>query len=206
MPTQVERFRRTLREQANEFGVELGDGEINDLTDYYQLLQKWNPSLHLVAPCAPEEFATRHILESLTLLPHLARGATVIDVGSGGGLPAVPCLILRSDLRAILIESSQKKVVFLREAVRQIAERPRLIAARFEDIEPLPGGFVTCRALDRFQQLLPRLIEWAPAECTLLLFAGPALREKIEGLLPSVQVELIPGSKQRFLIIARRNG
>jgi 16S rRNA (guanine527-N7)-methyltransferase len=208
MPTPIERFSQALREHAGNFGAQPGNDDIERLTNYYELVLKWNPRLHLVAPCAPEEFATRHILESLVLLPHLSRDASVIDVGSGAGLPMIPCVIMREDLRATLIESSQRKGVFLREALRQSSnpERHSLLVSRFEDRPTLAGDFVTCRALDRFQQVLPKLIEWAPRSSTLLLFAGPSVRKKIEALRPSARAELIPGSEQRFLMIAQRDG
>ena len=206
MPTQIERFSQALRERAGDFAVHFRADDIERLTNYYELLLKWNARLHLVAPCSPEEFATRHILESLVLLPHLTQGARVTDVGSGAGLPIIPCLIMRDDLRATLIESSQKKAVFLRQALREVtnSSSARLLASRFEETPAPAADFVTCRALDRFQQMLPRLIDWAPRTSVLLLFGGPSLREKMAGRLPSIHAELIPGSEQRFLIITRR--
>lgn len=206
MPTEIERFSLALRQHAPDFGVRLPEGDIEQLAMYYELLLKWNPRLHLVAPCSPEEFATRHILESLLLLPHLPNGARVIDVGSGAGLPIIPNLIIRADLHATLIESSQKKSAFLREALRPLANSgsPRLLTQRFEDTAAPAADFVTCRALDRFQELLPRLIEWAPTPCTLLFFGGPGLLEGIKALVSSVQAELITGSEQRFLIVAEK--
>jgi 16S rRNA (guanine527-N7)-methyltransferase len=206
MPTQIERFSQALREGAGDFDIELSDDEIDRLSNYYELLLKWNPRLHLVAPCSAEEFAERHILESLILLPHLSQGARVTDVGSGAGLPIIPCLIMRDDLRATLIESSQKKVVFLREALRPFGglEPPRVIASRFEEVPAPATDFVTCRALDRFQELLPDLINWAPRSSTLLLFAGDALLNQIERLIPSATAERIPNSERRYLIVGRR--
>lgn len=202
MPIEIERFISTLRQRAGDFAVHFADDEIDRLSRYYELLLKWNPRLHLVAPCSPEEFAVRHILESLVLLPHLSHSAKAVDVGSGAGLPMLPCLIMRSDLRATLIESSPKKVVFLREALRQVSnpEPARLLTARFEEVDAPAADIVTCRALDRFQEMLPKLIKWAPRSSVFLLFAGPSLREEIERLLPFAQAELIPGSKQRFLL------
>lgn len=212
MPTQIDRsslssFSQGLTDHASEFLVRLGDEDIERLSSYYGLLLKWNSRLHLVAPCSPEQFARRHILESLLLLRHLPRNARIADVGSGAGLPIIPCLILRDDLRATLIESSQRTAVFLREALRGLPnpESADVIVGRFEDTIFPQADFVTCRAIDRFQQVLPKLIEWAPRSSTLLLFAGPILRAKIEGLLPSVHTELIPDSKQRFLIIAKQD-
>ena len=200
----VNRFSQALRNHAGEFSVRLRDEDIERLGNYYSLLLKWNSRLHLVAPCSPEQFATRHILESLLLLRHLPRNARVADIGSGAGLPIVPCLILREDLSAVLIEASPKKSVFLREALRGIAssESPRLIVQRFEETPVPKVDFVTCRAIERFQQLIPKLIEWAPSPGTLLLFSGEALKKQLEMLVPSVQAELIPGSDRRFLVIA----
>jgi 16S rRNA (guanine527-N7)-methyltransferase len=140
------------------------------------------------------------------LLPHLAQDARIVDVGSGAGLPAIPCAIARADLRAFLIESSRKKAVFLREAVRQLDlhQRAEVSANRFERIAAPEAEAVTSRALDRFQELLPSLIQWAPPGITLLLFGGENLLATIKSLLPSAQVERMPNSERRFLIVASR--
>ncbi len=205
MPTPSDKFGRALRNNAAEFGIQLGADDVTRLSNYYNLVLKWNGRLHLVAPCSPGEFATRHVLESLMLLPHLPTNARVVDVGSGAGLPIIPCLIVRADLRATLIESSPRKAVFLREALRNVNTRePAVVSvARFERTEAPLADFVTCRALDRFQELLPTLIGWAPPDCTFLIFAGEELRKQIEILLPNAPVERLPKSERRFLIAGK---
>ena len=204
MPTPTETFSQALREHAAEFGIRFGADEVSRLTNYYELLRKWNDRLHLVAPCSPDEFATRHVLESLLLLSHLPENASLVDVGSGAGLPIIPCLIMRADLRATLVESSPRKAVFLREALRNVNSREpaALTVARFEQTDAPAADFVTCRALDRFQEFLPALIEWAPPASTLLLFAGQELRQQIEILLANAKAERIPTSDRRYLIVA----
>jgi 16S rRNA (guanine527-N7)-methyltransferase len=206
MPIPTETFSQALQNHAAEFGIQLGADEVRRLSNYYELLRKWNDRLHLVAPCSPDEFATRHVLESLLLLGHLPPNARVVDVGSGSGLPIIPCLIMRADLCATLIESSHRKAVFLREALRDLNGRePAVLAvARFEQTDAPEADFVTCRALDRFQQFLPALIEWAPPASTLLIFAGEKLRKQIEILLPGAKAERIPTSDRRYLIVGRR--
>lgn len=204
METEVEQFRRALVLNSAEFGVQLQPEHIERLISYYKLLLKWNPKLHLVAPCSPEEFAVRHILESLTLLKHLPANASVADVGTGAGLPIIPCLLIRADLHAVLIESSERKAVFLKEALRPIEPRDRTqtIVARFEDVPAPDVAFITCRALDKFSELLPTLIDWAPQNATYLLFAGESLLEQIRQLLQISSVERIPQSEKRFLVAA----
>src|SRR5437879_8849838 len=120
MPASIERFRAALHDNSADFGVQLTDSDIERLSDYYALLLKWNPRLHLVAPCSPEEFATRHILESLVLIHHLPLNARVADIGSGAGLPLIPCLLVRHDLRVTLIDPPPRKLLFLREALRHV--------------------------------------------------------------------------------------
>jgi 16S rRNA (guanine527-N7)-methyltransferase len=204
METQIEQFRRALVLNCAEFGVELQSEHIERLISYYELLLKWNPKLHLVAPCSPEEFAVRHILESLTLLKHLPPKARVADVGTGAGLPIIPCLLVRDDLHGVLIESSQRKAAFLKEALRSIKPpaRTQLMAARFEDLRSPDVAFITCRALDKFSELLPKLIDWAPRNTSYLLFVGESLLEEIRQLLQVRSVERIPHSERRFLVTA----
>src|SRR5215212_11230859 len=112
--TPRDEFDKALAEHSAAFDVRLDDGVRARLCDYFEAVTRWNARLHLVAPCAPAEFATRHVLESLLALPHISKGASFVDVGSGAGLPAIPCLVVREDLSATLVESSEKKAVYLR--------------------------------------------------------------------------------------------
>jgi len=197
----VNLFEQSLVANMGSFNLDLPAETVSRLGEYYSLLTRWNDRLHLVAPCTPEEFAVRHVLESLMLLPHLAPNAHVADIGSGGGLPIIPCLIARPDLHATMIESSQKKSVFLREASNQLHLQSTIIARPFEQVEPPSVSFVTCRALDQFMQKLPALINWA-GDSTLLLFGGETLREELRKANVNFESFLIPQSEKRFLFLA----
>src|SRR5205809_5548456 len=182
MPTPTETFSQALRNHAAEFGIQLDADDVRRLSNYYELLLKWNDRLHLVAPCSPDKFATRHVLESLMLIPHLSMNARVADIGSGAGLPIIPCLLAREDISAALFEASVRKAVFLREALRAAdgQKRSEVIAGKFQDVPTPDVNFVTCRALDRFSRWLPALIEWSPPASVLLLFAGKAILKQVE--------------------------
>ena len=194
---ELERFAQTLRTKMSAYGVELDDEALTLLGTYYSLLSRWNERLHLVAPCSPEEFAKRHVLESFMLLEHLPQGAKIADIGSGAGLPIIPCVIARPDLKATLIESSQKKAVFLREALNAVGRKATIIARRFEEIEPPDVQFVTSRALDQFMRKIPVLLDWAPDGATLLLFGGEGIRKELK----TYDEHLIPGSEKRYLFV-----
>lgn len=199
-------FVEALVAQAPQFDVALTGEAVAKLRGYYEHVRDWNPRLHLVAPCSPEEFATRHVLESLFATHFLSPAARVIDVGSGAGFPAIPCLIVRQDLQVTLIESSPKKTIFLREALRRssCAARGIIVAERFEKMLAPPSDFVTCRALDRFHELFPTLVSWSPPASTLLFFGGATLGQQIEDAALNYQSVLIPESERRFIFIIKR--
>jgi 16S rRNA (guanine527-N7)-methyltransferase len=203
---QFAEFAAALQSNASDYGVELSEAALDKLTAYYQLVNTWNPRLHLVAPCAADEFARRHILESLLLLRHLPEAASIVDIGSGAGLPTIPCLIVRDDLSVTLIESAKRKAIFLREALAVAGKAgvAKVIAQRFEDIEPPATQFITARAVERFTEILPDLIEWAPRPSTLLLFGGSELLRGLKALGLQYEELLIPNSERRFLFRVKR--
>jgi len=192
-----------LRENQNAFGIALSEENLNNLAVYYEFVQKHNALLHLVAPCSAEEFAVRHVLESLTLLEFLPQKAKFADVGAGAGLPSIPCLIARSDLRGVLIESKEKKTKFLEEAltVCGLEKRAAVQNKQFEELSK-PAEFVTCRALDKFTNKLPRLLKWANG-ASLLFFGGNNLGEALAKSGVKFSRKLLPMSEQRFLFTAR---
>lgn len=208
MTTKIDEFARALERHAPAYQVRLAPDTVARLADYYRLLAHWNARLHLVAPCPPAEFATRHVLESLIALRFMPAGARFTDVGSGAGLPALPCLIARPDLRATLIEASTKKAIFLREALSHsgLRERAEVRAERFEQTSAPAGEFVTCRALERFTEMLPRIVAWSSPARTLLLFGGPALGAKLKQIGTDFDAEQLPESDQRFLFVVKQAG
>ena len=203
---QVKVFRDSLRKGMSTYDVKLSPGMLDELAAYYELLLRWNERLHLVAPCSAEEFARRHVLESLTLIKHLTPNASVIDIGSGAGLPIIPCLIVRPDLKTTLIESSQKKSVFLREALKTVGalKRATIVSKPFDSLSAPNAEYVTCRALDDFSEAVASLVRWAPTTSTLLLFGGPSLRQRLDDLNLKTTETLLPNSDRRFLFEVRK--
>jgi 16S rRNA (guanine(527)-N(7))-methyltransferase RsmG len=197
-----EQLTQAIRTHELTFGINVSEAAAERLADYYYLIQEHNPVLHLVGPSSPEEFAIRHVLESLTLLRHLPLGAKLADIGTGAGLPSIPCLLARDDIRAILIESKLKKTQFLGDAIKALDLNGRAIVIdrQFEETTPADAEFVTCRALDKFSEKLPRIVKWSGPR-TMLLFGGNNLRETLQKLRLSFTNELMPMSEARFLYV-----
>lgn len=198
-------FVEAVKKHQSEFNLNLTDEKISALAGFYELITTNNEFLHLVAPCSAEEFAIRHILESLTILEYLPENARFADVGTGAGLPAIPCLLMREELRGVLIESKLKKSNFLREALKELKldDRAEIINRQFEEIEKLNVDFVLCRALDKFTKKLPKLLKWS-GNANLLLFGGNSLREELEKNSVKFEAKLMPMSEQRFLFVILR--
>lgn len=91
-------------------------GSVERLAQYLRLLEKWNRVHNLTAIREPEQMVTMHVLDSLSILPHLASARSLVDVGTGAGLPGIPLAIARPDLRVTLLDSSHKKATFLEQA------------------------------------------------------------------------------------------
>ena len=123
--THREEFIAAIGAHQAAFGLDLEASVIESLADHFDLVTEHNPLLHLTGPSTPEEFAIRHVLESLTMLEFLPEDARFADVGSGAGFPSIPCLIARDDLRSVLIESKEKKAIFLRAAIEKLGMRQR---------------------------------------------------------------------------------
>jgi 16S rRNA (guanine527-N7)-methyltransferase len=115
--------------------VELSPGQVEALETHYQLLLRWNRTLNLTSIKRMEEAVERHYCESLFLGIHLPQGGLrIADVGAGAGFPGFPVAVLRPDCSVTLIESHQRKAVFLREASRNL-RNIRVLATRAEDVK-----------------------------------------------------------------------
>ena len=195
-------FIESIKKNQLAFGMNLTPSKIDLLADHYELVLESNEILHLVAPASAEEFAVRHFLESLTLLEFLPQNAGIADIGPGAGFPSLPCLIVRDDLKAVLIESKPKKARFLQEVSEKLglADRVQIINRQFEETGKPDVSFVTCRALDNFSKKLGKLIKWSKGS-TLLLFSGGELGEELKKLKIDYERRLTPGSERRFLYI-----
>lgn len=138
------------------------------LESFVTLLELWNRSINLVSPKSLAGVWTRHVADSLQLMALAPAAAeSWIDLGSGGGFPAIPVAIVaaasRPRLRLTLVESDTRKAAFLASAIRAAGLDASVVARRIEALDPRPYDVISARALAP----LPRLLELAHR------FAGP---------------------------------
>ncbi len=174
---------------------ELSPAQWKALDAHFELLQRWNKVLNLTRIELPEEAALRHYGESLFLARHLPSGPLrIVDIGSGAGFPGFPVAIARPECSVSLVESHQRKAVFLREASRGVA-----------NIAVLPQRAEQVR--QRFDWLISRAVSYDDLSGCLALAANVALLTG--GEEPPASLGLtwepptpLPWGRQRFLRVS----
>ena len=189
-------------------GLSLDSAQRNTLVAYLALLEKWNRAFNLTAIRDPEEMVARQLLDSLSILPYL-EGPSILDVGTGPGLPGIPLAIARPDLRFVLLDANGKKTRFVRQASAELGlSNVEAIRCRIEAYRPGERfNSVTARAFTT----LPRMISLAEPLIApggrLLAMKGKLPQDEIDEIsLPGRAVDAIslryPGAKgERHLII-----
>lgn len=168
------------------------DEGMSKLVSYVNLLAKWNSAYNLTAIRDPETAVTHHILDSLSVIAHLPNG-TLVDVGSGGGLPGIPIAIAEPGRGVTLNDSNQKKIAFLRQAKIELGlANVDVHAGRAEDWRPEPRFDVAIsRALAQgagFISLARHLLR--PLGCIAMMKGALPSREMIE-ILDSAKCRVI---------------
>jgi 16S rRNA (guanine527-N7)-methyltransferase len=128
-----------LVDGVRELGLELSDAQLAKLLDYVALLSKWNAVYNLTAIRDPRQMLIQHILDSLSIVPHLApRGpSSVLDVGSGGGLPGIVLAIVLPDWTITVNDIVHKKTAFQAQAKAELGlANLSVVTGRVETLQP----------------------------------------------------------------------
>jgi 16S rRNA (guanine527-N7)-methyltransferase len=125
------------------------------LLDYAALLEKWNRTYRLTAVHDRALAVSHHLLDSLAVLPFV-RGDSLLDVGSGGGMPGIPLAIARPELRVVLVDSNSKKTAFLQQvAIELELANIAVHCGRVEEYRPATGfAAITARAFSDLAELV----------------------------------------------------
>ncbi len=126
-----------IAEGLAAMGVDLPAPARERLEQHLNLIAKWNRVHNLTAVRETEQMVVLHLLDSLSVLPHLESARSVLDVGTGPGLPGIPIAIARPEARVTLLDSSHKKCAFLQQAKTELAlANVEVVCDRVENWRP----------------------------------------------------------------------
>lgn len=129
-------FVEIVAQKAGEYGLTLTDVQLAAFDQYFALLIDWNEKINLTAITDPQEVAVKHMIDSLSCYDEniFSPECTVVDVGTGAGFPGLPLKIFRPDIRLTLLDSLNKRLLFLQAVVEKLGlTKVKLIHARAEE-------------------------------------------------------------------------
>jgi 16S rRNA (guanine527-N7)-methyltransferase len=203
-----------LRAGAQQMGVVLHEQACQKLLNYLALMQKWNRVYNLSAIRDPQEMMVKHLLDSLAVVPHLSNQAlsSLIDVGTGGGLPGIPIAIVFPDLAVSLLDSNEKKTRFLVQVKAQLGlENVKVLHQRVED-HSQRYDVVISRAFASMQDFIELTKHLVTDKGCWLAMKSQSLPEELSHLPQGYQVEslhalTVPGlNAERNLVKIRKQG
>ncbi len=208
-------------EAAKEFGIELDDATIQNFENYARFLTEYNEKVNLTAITDPEGITIRHFIDSLTVFSifNPPQGAKVLDVGTGAGFPGVPIKILRPDISLSLLDSSNKRITFLKELSKLLSINADFIHSRAEEsahdsLMREQFDLVTARAVALLPALCEYCLPFVKQQGAFVAMKGPDIDQEIYEAKKSIEtlggkIETIknlnlPDGSGRTLILIRK--
>jgi 16S rRNA (guanine527-N7)-methyltransferase len=187
-----EPLRQQLEHGLKQMGLHFSVEKQQKLVHYIQLIARWNKAFNLTAIRDVEEMVSKHLLDSLAVQPYV-EGDTVLDVGSGAGLPGIPFAITSPDRHFTLIDSNGKKTRFLTQAKIDLKlDNVEVIHQRVEDYQPVIDGHriyfdvITARAYAITDDILSSTAHLQNEATRILIMQG-----KLDKQVKSNQYKLI---------------
>lgn len=183
----MEDIKNRLSQLCEQEGISLSEKQLGQFQRYMELLVEWNQKMNLTAITDPEGVTVKHFYDSLLLLKavELPEGASLIDVGTGAGFPGIPVAIARPDVKLTLLDSLNKRLVFLAEVCRELGISAEIRHARAEE-----GGrqkelreqfdFATARAVAGMNVLSEYCVPFVKKGGAFVAMKGPDGEEELK--------------------------
>jgi 16S rRNA (guanine527-N7)-methyltransferase len=211
-------LRDRICKRARRAGADVSPPLAAGLEQYFSLLAKWNAKINLTSfqldPSVNDEAIDRLLIEPVVAARHVPSSARLaIDIGSGGGSPAIPLLLAAPHLQVRMVESKTRKAVFLREALRELGvNRATVETSRFEELLTRPElheglDLVTIRAVRVEPRTLVGLQAFLKPGGLLFLFRGPGGADVAGALTPPLSWQatfpLVDALRSRLVILSK---
>jgi 16S rRNA (guanine527-N7)-methyltransferase len=176
-----------LTDRASHARLLLPEPLLTQLVAYYQVLSHWNKKINLTSLSDPDEAVDRLLLEPVAAAAELPHGEPLIDLGSGGGSPAIPLALASNASRLVMVESRERKAAFLREVIRELGLTAAVETRRFEELSGQPSFarsfvVVSVRAVRLEHSMFSYISAFLRPNGTVALFRSVGAQDPPDGL------------------------
>lgn len=177
-------FKENLVDLGNKIGVNIDDKQVDEFFRYMNILLEWNEKINLTAITEQNDIILKHFIDCLTILKYFENNKNVIDVGTGAGFPGIPISIMRDDLDFTLLDSLNKRILFLNEVVESLnldnVENIHGRAEEFAKNHREMFDYATSRAVANLSTLAEYLLPFVKIGGKCICMKGPEAENEIE--------------------------
>lgn len=178
-----EQFKNLLGKELNALSIEISDVQAKQFYTYMNLLVEWNKKINLTAITEANEIVTKHFVDSLIISKYLQESKNVMDIGTGAGFPGIPLKIINKDINMDLVDSLNKRIIFLNEVIAQLGLiNINSIHSRAEDLARISKyrekyDVVVSRAVARLNILLEYMMPFVKVGGICICMKGSNIDE-----------------------------
>lgn len=210
-----------FKQYVNESSIPVTDKQIEQFSIYSDMLLEWNKKVNLTSITEPDDVLIKHFLDSILVLHYLnmPQGAKVIDVGTGAGFPGLPIKIMRPDLKVTLLDSLNKRLIFLSELLKKLNLDCSIVHARTEEYGRKEENreafdFAVSRAVARLPVLCEYCLPFIKSGGVFASMKGPEIKEELNSAekavdllgcrVSSLETYKLPNGDGRSIVFIKR--
>jgi len=214
-------FSKELLSNAKKVNISLTDNQIKMFFDYMNLLIEWNEKMNLTAITEPKEIIVKHFIDSLLIANYIDDNSKIIDVGTGAGFPGIPLKIFKDDINLTLLDSLNKRTIFLNEVVNKLGlKNVEIVHGRAEDFAQdnkyrEKYDYAVSRAVAPLNILLEYLVPYTKVSGKVIAMKGSNADEEVKNaenalkilnssIVNNIKIELPDNCGERYILEVKK--